>query len=129
MNLTRTTPRNLTIAQAAEATGWSQRMLRYLEQAGLVAALRTQGGHRSYGPRQIERLQGLRELIDEHELGITDIAFELRMRTDADLARSVDDWFGALHRIDPPPEASFYRRLAIDEPAPVHYEVGETVSP
>jgi hypothetical protein len=29
----------MTIQQAAEATGWSQRMLRYLEQAGLVAAL------------------------------------------------------------------------------------------
>ena len=39
-------------------------MLRYLEQAGLVAALRTPGGHRHYGPRQIERLQKLRELID-----------------------------------------------------------------
>ena len=34
----------MTIQQAAEATGWSQRMLRYLEQAGLVAALRTPGG-------------------------------------------------------------------------------------
>ena len=72
----------MTIQQAAEATGWSQRMLRYLEQAGLVAALRTPGGHRHYGPRQIERLQSLRDLIDEHDLGITDIAFELRMRTD-----------------------------------------------
>src|ERR1700759_579737 len=101
-------PKNLTIQQAATATGWSQRMLRYLEQAGLVAALRTQGGHRSYGPRQIERLQRLRELIDTHQLGITDIAFELRMRTDADLARSVDDWFGPLHRVTPPPGASFY---------------------
>ena len=124
--------KNLTIAQAADATGWSQRMLRYLEQAGLVAALRTQGGHRSYGPRQIERLQRLRELIDEHELGITDIAFELRMRTDAGLARALDEWFGALHRVTPPPEASFYRRLAIDQPDPVHYplqETGDTVSP
>ena len=49
----------LTMQQAAEATGWSQRMLRYLEQAGLVAALRTPGGHRVYGERQIERLQNL----------------------------------------------------------------------
>jgi adenosylhomocysteinase len=136
MKPTNATPKNLTIQQAAEATGWSQRMLRYLEQAGLVAALRSPGGHRSYGPRQIERLQKLRELIDEHELGITDIAFELRMRTDADLARSIDDWFGALHRVSPPPEASFYRRLAIDQPDTVSYqpvpsitEVGETVSP
>ena len=105
----------LTIQQAAEATGWSQRMLRYLEQAGLVSALRTPGGHRHYGPRQIERLQKLRELIDGHGLGITDIAFELRMRTDPQLARAVDDWFGPLHRSAAPPEAGIYRRLATDD--------------
>jgi adenosylhomocysteinase len=105
----------LTIQQAAEATGWSQRMLRYLEQAGLVAALRTPGGHRLYGPRQIERLQRLRDLLAEHDIGITDIAFELRMRTDPGLARAVDEWFGAVHRVAPPPGAGIYRRLAIDE--------------
>src|SRR4051794_30507692 len=103
---------SLSIQQAAEATGWSQRMLRYLEQAGLVSALRTAGGHRHYGPRQVERLQRLRELIDEHGIGITEIAFELRMRTDPQLARAVDDWFGPLHRAAAPPEAGIYRRLA-----------------
>jgi adenosylhomocysteinase len=103
---------SLTIQQAAEATGWSQRMLRYLEQAGLVAALRSPGGHRHYGPRQIERLQKLRELIDAHGLGITDIAFELRMRTDPHVARAVDDWFGPIHRSAAPAGAGIYRRLA-----------------
>src|SRR3954466_12739021 len=103
---------SLTIQQAAEATGWSQRMLRYLEQAGLVAALRTAGGHRHYGPRQIERLQKLRGLLDAHDLGITDIAFELRMRSDPQLARAVDDWFGPIHRFAAPPGAGIYRRLA-----------------
>ncbi|MDT4893968.1 MAG: MerR family transcriptional regulator, copper efflux regulator, partial [Pseudonocardiales bacterium] len=106
---------SMTIQQAADATGWSQRMLRYLEQAGLVTALRSPGGHRMYGPRQIERLQRLRELIDAHELGITEIAFELRMRTDPQLARAVDDWFGPIHRSAAPPEAGIYRRLATDE--------------
>jgi len=91
-------------------------MLRYLEQAGLVTALRTPGGHRLYGPRQIERLQKLRELIDAHGLGISDIAFELRMRTDPQLARSVDDWFGPIHRFAAPPQAGMYRRLATLEP-------------
>src|SRR5664279_1809652 len=119
----------LTIQQAAEATGWSQRMLRYLEQAGLVAALRTPGGHRHYGPRQIERLQGLRELIDGHGIGITEIAFELRMRTDPQLARAVDDWFGPIHRSAAPPEAGIYRRLAKpDEQHPVPREQGAPVS-
>jgi adenosylhomocysteinase len=122
---------SLTIQQAAEATGWSQRMLRYLEQAGLVAALRTTGGHRHYGPRQIERLQKLRELIDAHGLGITDIAFELRMRTDPQLARSVDEWFGPIHRFAAPPQAGIYRRLAApdshDHP-PAPSSQGEHVS-
>ncbi len=109
----------LTIQQAAEMTGWSQRMLRYLERAGLVTALRTPGGHRLYGPRQIERLQRLRQLLDQHDLGITDIAFELRMRTDAQLARAVDDWFGPLHRATPPPEATLYRKLSqYEQPYP-----------
>jgi adenosylhomocysteinase len=105
---------SMSMQQAAAATGWSPRMLRYLEQAGLVAALRTPGGHRHYGPRQIERLTQLRALLDEHGLGIGEIAFELRMRTDPALARAVDDWFGPVHRTAEPEQAGLYRRLALD---------------
>ena len=120
----------LTIQQAADLTGWSQRMLRYLEQAGLVAALRTPGGHRLYGLRQIERLQRLRQLLDQHDLGITDIAFELRMRTDAQLARAVDEWFGPLHRTTPPPTADLYRNLATyEQPYPKGESVSVTLTP
>ncbi|MDQ1731439.1 MAG: adenosylhomocysteinase, partial [Pseudonocardiales bacterium] len=105
----------LTMQQAAEATGWSQRMLRYIEQAGLVATQRTPGGHRLYGARQIDRLRSLRRLIEEHGIGLAEVAFELRMRTEADLSRAVDDWFGAVHRFSASPEADRYRRLAINE--------------
>jgi adenosylhomocysteinase len=120
----------LTIQQAADMTGWSQRMLRYLEQAGLVTALRTPGGHRLYGPRQIERLQRLRQLLDQHDLGITDVAFELRMRTDAQLARAVDEWFGPLHRTTPPPEATLYRKLSqYEQPYPSDAGAAPTVGP
>ena len=123
--------KSLTMQQAADATGWSQRMLRYLEQAGLVTALRTAGGHRHYGPRQIERLQRLRDLLAEYDLGITDIAFELRMRTDAQLARAVDEWFGPIHRAAAPPEAGIYRRLAAEGSLPINEQshpekLGET---
>jgi adenosylhomocysteinase len=120
----------LTIQQAADVTGWSQRMLRYLEQAGLVAALRTPGGHRLYGPRQIERLQRLRQLLDQYDLGITEIAFELRMRTDAQLARAVDEWFGPLHRTTPPPEAALYRKLSqYEQPYPSAEGAATAVGP
>ncbi|HEY5335831.1 MAG TPA: MerR family DNA-binding transcriptional regulator [Mycobacteriales bacterium] len=37
---------SLTMQQAAETTGWSPRMLRYLEHSGLVTAQRSPGGHR-----------------------------------------------------------------------------------
>src|SRR6476646_4917031 len=122
---------SMSIQQASAATGWSQRMLRYLEQAGLVAPLRTSGGRRHYGPRQIDRLQKLRDLIDQHDIGITEIAFELRMRTDPALARAVDEWFGPLHRSAAPPGAGIYRRLATPETPDqrgAHRDLGETVS-
>jgi adenosylhomocysteinase len=120
----------MTMQQAAAATGWSQRMLRYLEQAGLVAALRTPGGHRHYGPRQIERLQKLRDLLDAHGLAISDVAFELRMRTEPQLARAVDEWFGPVHRSAAPPEAALFRRLATDEqPYPEGATVAITLTP
>ncbi len=118
----------MTMQQASAATGWSHRMLRYLEQAGLVVALRTPGGHRHYGPRQIERLQRLRGLIDTYDLGISDIAFELRMRTDPHLARAVDDWFGPLHRATAPPLAGIYRRLTAEDAAKPVPSKGELVS-
>jgi len=104
----------MTMQQAAEATGWSQRMLRYIEQAGLVTTLRTPGGHRLYAARQIDRLRTLRALIDDHGIGLAEIAFELRMRTEFELYRAVDDWFGPVHRGPGSPEASRFRRMAAE---------------
>ncbi len=104
----------MTMQQAAEATGWSQRMLRYIEQAGLVTTQRTPGGHRLYGARQIDRLRTLRHLIEQHGIGLAEVAFELRMRTEEGLSRAVDDWFGAVHRGPVSPDAGMYRRLAAE---------------
>jgi adenosylhomocysteinase len=111
----------VSIQQAALATGWSQRMLRYLETAGLVTAVRTAGGHRQYGPRQLDRLRSLRTMVDDHAIGITDVVFELRMRTDPALSNSMDEWFGAMHRLAAPPRASLFRRLA--DPSPTYRPV------
>jgi adenosylhomocysteinase len=105
----------MTIQQASEATGWSQRMLRYIEQAGLVTTLRSAGGHRLFGDRQIERLRSLRALIEQHDITLSDVAFERRIRDDVALSRAVDEWFGAVHRAPDAPGSSLYRRLAVDE--------------
>jgi MerR family copper efflux transcriptional regulator len=55
----------LTINEAAETTGWSPRMLRYLERVGLVEPARTPKGYRVFGPAELQRLRTLRELIDQ----------------------------------------------------------------
>jgi adenosylhomocysteinase len=102
------------IQEAAETTGWSPRMLRYLERSGLVRPMRSPGGHRVYGPRHLERLRSLKELTERFDIGPSDVVFELRLRTEPDLGQALDTWFGAVHRSAAPASASLYRRLAED---------------
>ena len=52
----------LTVGAAARQTGWSARMLRYLEDAGLVVPARRPSGYRVYGIRELNQLRSLREL-------------------------------------------------------------------
>ena len=85
----------LTIHEAAQTTGWSPRMLRYVERVGLVAPERSGAGYRLYGPAELQRLRTLRELLDAHALGLSDLAFALRMREDAELRGAVDGWLAA----------------------------------
>ena len=65
----------LTINEAAETTGWSARMLRYVERIGLVRATRSASGYRLYGPAELQRLRTLRELLDRFEVGLAEIGF------------------------------------------------------
>ena len=85
----------LTINEAAETTGWSPRMLRYVERVGLVEPRRSAAGYRLYGPAELQRLRTLRELLDEHEIGLSDLAFALRLRREADLRQATDAWLDA----------------------------------
>ena len=85
----------LTIHEADQTTGWSPRMLRYVERVGLVAPERSGAGYRLYGPAALQRLRTLRELLDEHELGLSDVAFALRMTSDTQLRAAVDGWLEA----------------------------------
>lgn len=82
----------LTIHEAAETTGWSARMLRYLERIGLVESQRSESGYRLYGPQQLQRLRTLRELLDRFDLTPGDVGFALALRRDAELAGEVDAW-------------------------------------
>ncbi|HET6550572.1 MAG TPA: MerR family transcriptional regulator [Solirubrobacter sp.] len=85
----------LTIHEAAETTGWSPRMLRYVERVGLVEPERSASGYRLYGPAELQRLRTLRELLDEHEIGLSDLAFALRLRNQPGLREATDTWLDA----------------------------------
>jgi DNA-binding transcriptional MerR regulator len=85
----------LTIHEAAQTTGWSPRMLRYIERAGLIEPQRSASGYRLYGAAELQRLRTLKELLDEHDVGLGEIGFALRLRRDADLRAAVEAWFEA----------------------------------
>jgi MerR family transcriptional regulator, copper efflux regulator len=82
----------LTIHEAAETTGWSSRMLRYIERSGLVAPPRSESGYRLYGPAELQRLRTLRELLDRFEIGLGEVGFAQRLRTDHDLSTAIESW-------------------------------------
>jgi DNA-binding transcriptional MerR regulator len=81
-----------TVGQAAARTGWSPRMLRYLERAGLVVPRRTPAGYRVYGLLELNQLRSLRELRRRFEVELTDVAFAARLRREPDLRGAVDTW-------------------------------------
>jgi MerR family transcriptional regulator, copper efflux regulator len=82
----------LTINQAAATTGWSSRMLRYIERVGLIEPQRTESGYRVYGPAELQRLRTLRELLDEYDIGLSDVAFAHRLRGEDDLRVATEEW-------------------------------------
>src|SRR3954451_168746 len=85
----------LTIHEAAETTGWSPRMLRYLETVGLIEPSRTSSGYRVFVPEQLQRLRTLRELLDRFDCGLSDVALARRVREQSALRAALDGWFDA----------------------------------
>ena len=81
-----------TVSQAAERTGWSPRMLRYLESTGLVVPERSGSGYRRYGPQELELLRGLQELRRRFAVELDDVAFVVRLRREPELRVAVEAW-------------------------------------
>ena len=52
----------LSVGAAAARTGWSSRMLRYLEAHGPVVPNEPPAGYRVYGRAELNRLRALRDL-------------------------------------------------------------------
>src|SRR5687768_11946881 len=86
----------LTIGAAARHTGWSPRMLRYLEQAGLVEPQRSASGYRRDGLAELKRLRSLRGLLERFGVGIGGVGLAARLRRDAALRAAVDGWLAGL---------------------------------
>ena len=83
---------SLTINEAAETSGWSARMLRYIESVGLVEPPRSPAGYRLYGPAELQRLRTLRELLKTNKLEIADVGFVQRLRDEPTVERAVNEW-------------------------------------
>jgi MerR family transcriptional regulator, copper efflux regulator len=98
----------MTIQEAASATGWSPRMLRYIEQTGLVQPVRSGSGYRLYEAAELKRLRSLKELLDRFDLGLSEIAFAARLDASTELRCAVRSWLrSGLHGDDR--EANFAR--------------------
>jgi MerR family transcriptional regulator, copper efflux regulator len=82
----------LSIGEAAARSGWSPRMLRYLDAAGLVVPDRTGSRYRAYGIRELNQLRSLRELRRRFAVEIGEVAFAARLRREPDLRAAVETW-------------------------------------
>jgi MerR family copper efflux transcriptional regulator len=83
----------LTIHEAAETTGWSARMLRYIESAGLIDVPRSGSGYRIFGPGELQRLRTLRELLARFDCALSDVAFAKRLASDSELRVALERWY------------------------------------
>jgi MerR family copper efflux transcriptional regulator len=81
-----------TVGDAAASTGWSARMLRYLERSGLVVPARSGSGYRLYGLRELNQLRSLRSLRERFGVELAELAFAVRLRREPDLRAAVDSW-------------------------------------
>jgi MerR family transcriptional regulator, copper efflux regulator len=82
----------LTIHDAAQTTGWSPRMLRYIERLGLLNPPRSVSGYRLYGAVEVERLRSLRELTNRFEISLGEVAFSARLGSESELRAAVSGW-------------------------------------
>ncbi len=88
-----------TVGEAAAQTGWSPRMLRYLESVELVVPSRTSSGYRVYGIRDLNQLRALRDLRQRFAVELDEVAFAARLAREPQVRSAVEAWLstGAEH--------------------------------
>jgi MerR family transcriptional regulator, copper efflux regulator len=95
----------MTIGETSRRTGWSPRMLRYLEQEGLVLPARSEAGYRRYGIRELNQLNALSDLRARFGVELAELEFALRLRREAALRAAVETWLAGTSV--PAPEQTF----------------------
>jgi MerR family transcriptional regulator, copper efflux regulator len=82
----------MTIGETSRRSGWSPRMLRYLEQEGLVVPARSDSGYRRYGIRELNQLNALGELRSRFGVELVELEFALRLRREPEVRAAVETW-------------------------------------
>jgi MerR family transcriptional regulator, copper efflux regulator len=82
----------MTIGETSRRSGWSPRMLRYLEQEGLVVPARSDSGYRRYGIRELNQLNALGELRARFGVELVELEFALRLRREPEVRAAVETW-------------------------------------
>ena len=82
----------MTIGETSRRTGWSRRMLRYLEQDGLVVPARSDAGYRRYGIRELNQLNALADIRARFDVELAELEFALRLRREPALRGAVETW-------------------------------------
>ncbi len=80
------------IGETSARSGWSPRMLRYLEDAGIVSPPRSPAGYRRYGIRELNQLRALTDLRAGFGVELDELAFAIRLRREPELRRAVETW-------------------------------------
>jgi MerR family transcriptional regulator, copper efflux regulator len=94
--------RTMSVGAAAAHSGWSARMLRHLEDSGLVVPSRTAAGYRQYASRELNQLGGLSELRRRFGVELGEMRFALRLWREPELRAAVDTWLSGVQ-----PSAAF----------------------
>ena len=61
----------------------------------VASASRSASGYRLYGPGELQRLRTLRELLERHDLNLSDVGFAKRLSADPELRGAVETWLKA----------------------------------
>jgi MerR family copper efflux transcriptional regulator len=90
----------MTIGETSRRSGWSPRLLRYLEQEGLVVPGRTDSGYRRYGIRELNQLNALADLRARFGVGLAELEFALRLRRETALRAAVETWLAGTNILE-----------------------------